>query len=1490
MNPSGHRHPDGLARSVAVVLLLLAGAGTSPAFVPGTNALFFDGQNDYVTFTNPPALGLTQFTLETWFRRDGPGATANTGSGGFLAVPLITKGRGEQETPAALNMNYFFGVLPDGRLAGDFEEGSGGPNPGLNHPVTGITATVTGVWYHAAATYDGTNWALFLNGAPETTTFVGRPLEPLSAQHAGLASAFDSAGTPSGYFHGVLDEVRVWNHARPAQQISNAMNLEILAAPGLVARWELNEGGGPSAFDVSGNNVTGSLSNGPVWIVAGATNAPPDPPAPLAPASNAVNLATAPLLRALVSDPDSAGLTVTFWGRATPTNSGPDFTLVALPDTQFYASSLNGGSPAIFRAQTDWIVSNRLARNIAFVTQLGDCVQNGDNGGDDAEWRAATNALYRLENPLLTLLPDGIPYGVAVGNHDQSPVGAATGASFFYNLYFGTQHFLPFPYYGGNYSTNNDNHYELFSAGGLDFVVVHLEYDTGAASTNAPVYAWANGVLQAHAARRAIVVSHHIVNSGFNATFSAQGQAMYDALKANTNLFLMLSGHVSPPEGQRTNVFDGRTVWAVMSDYQGRANGGDGWLRLYEFSPSNNVIRAQTYSPWLDQFETDADSRFDIPYAMSTPFVPLGTNAVAAGTPASFIWSGLAPDTGYEWFATVSDGVSAVAGPVWRFATAATNLALVSTGAVWRYLDNGSNQGTNWIPAAFADSGWSNGPAQLGYGDGDEATVVNGGPSGNRYITTYYRRQFAVSDPAAFTSLRATLLYDDGGVVYLNGAEAFRANMPAGAVAFDTLAASTATDNSLQTNFLSPTLLIAGTNMVAVEIHQRSATSSDSSFDFSLTGLNAPLAANVTRGPYLQLGTPTNLLIRWRTDVATDSRVRFGTNVANLNLSVTDATVTANHEVRLDGLSPSTRYFYDVGSSSSVLAGGDTNHFFLTPPPRGTPKPTRVWVIGDAGTAGRGGATDIANQTAVRDAYYNFTGTNHTDLWLQLGDNAYNSGTDAQYQAAVFDMYAALLRQSVTWPTLGNHDTAGSTAYVDTYPYFDIFTLPRNGEAGGVASGTEHYYSFDHANIHFICLDSMTANRATNGPMANWLRADLADTTNTWIIAFWHHPPYTKGSHNSDTETELIQMRTNFLPILEAGGVDLVLTGHSHSYERSFLLDGHYGPTAPVNTFVPAMKLDGGSGREDGTGAYGKPRGPVGRRGAVYAVAGSSGQISGGNLNHVAMFISLNQLGSMVLDVNGHRLDAKFLRENGATADYFTLLKTNNAPTAASAGFTLLQDATTNLTLNVADTNADILAFSAAAPPARGLLGGWNAATRRIPYTPAHGFTGADSFTFTVSDGLATSSFATVTLNVIPLADADADGIPDSWEAAMGVSNPALDPDGDGWTTLQEYQANTDPMNADAALRFPSVTRNASGHFVVTWASVGGTRYRVKFSNGDANGNYNGVFTDLVRVVEAEMDPAPVGTVSTMSFTDDFTLTGGAPPQGRRYFRVGVVK
>lgn len=415
-------------------------------------------------------------------------------------------------------------------------------------------------------------------------------------------------------------------------------------------------------------------------------------------------------------------------------------------------------------------------------------------------------------------------------------------------------------------------------------------------------------------------------------------------------------------------------------------------------------------------------------------------------------------------------------------------------------------------------------------------------------------------------------------------------------------------------------------------------------------------AQTLTRGPYLQMGTATSQTIRWRTDTPTDSLLQLGFAPAALNLSTDLATSTTEHIVTASGLLPSTRYYYAIGTSTTRLAGADADHFFVTPPADGATSAFRAWVLGDAGTAGPTGTN--ANQAAVRDAYATFNDTRYTNLILMLGDNAYNTGSDAEYQNAVFNMYAPFLRQTNLWSTIGNHETAQATSIdVDSIPYFSIFSFPGNGEAGGLASGTEKYYSFNFGNAHFVCLDSMTSDRSPGGAMLTWLEADLAANRQTWTVAYWHHPPYSKGSHDSDTESQLIEMRENALPILESHGVDLVLSGHSHSYERSYLIGGHYGSSA---SWDPSRMLkNGGSGRTGETGAYIK-RADAPRR-AVYAVTGSAGQTSGGLLNHPAMFVSLNKLGSMVLDFNGNRLDASFVRESGAVADSFSIVKPNGA-------------------------------------------------------------------------------------------------------------------------------------------------------------------------------------------------------------------------------------
>jgi hypothetical protein len=151
--------------------------------------------------------------------------------------------------------------------------------------------------------------------------------------------------------------------------------------------------------------------------------------------------------------------------------------------------------------------------------------------------------------------------------------------------------------------------------------------------------------------------------------------------------------------------------------------------------------------------------------------------------------------------------------------------------------------------------------------------------------------------------------------------------------------------------------------------------------------------------------------------------------------------------------------------------------------------------------------------------------------------------------------------------------------------------------------------------------------------MLDWLTADLAANELDWTIVFTHYPPYSKGSHNSDTLWHSQQLREHFLPVLEAGGVDLLLTGHSHGHERSYLLDGHYGDSS---TFSPTHQVDDGDGYLYGDGVYHKPTaGPAPHEGAVYIVAGSSSRTAPGTYDHPAMFRSEQTLGSVALTIDG---------------------------------------------------------------------------------------------------------------------------------------------------------------------------------------------------------------------------------------------------------------
>jgi hypothetical protein len=240
-------------------------------------------------------------------------------------------------------------------------------------------------------------------------------------------------------------------------------------------------------------------------------------------------------------------------------------------------------------------------------------------------------------------------------------------------------------------------------------------------------------------------------------------------------------------------------------------------------------------------------------------------------------------------------------------------------------------------------------------------------------------------------------------------------------------------------------------------------------------------------------------------------------------------------------------------------------------------------------------------------------------------------------------------------------------------------------------------------------------------------------------------------------------------------------------------------------------------------------------------------------------------------------------------------LRLEQSPVATNLKVAVKADSTTNFSLVATGPAGTTLTFQITTLPTNGLLSGFNPATGAIQYTPAHAYSGADSFTFTASNGITNSGPATVRISVNALIDSDHDGIPNYWELQNGLNldpfdslDANADPDHDGVSNLNEYLANTNPNASNSVFRILAIIQNPLGHTVITWASVGAVRYRVQYCNGTTGGAFN--FLDLARPANLEIDPATPESTSTMTFTDDFTLTAPPPPGLTRFYRIKLVQ
>ena len=233
----------------------------------------------------------------------------------------------------------------------------------------------------------------------------------------------------------------------------------------------------------------------------------------------------------------------------------------------------------------------------------------------------------------------------------------------------------------------------------------------------------------------------------------------------------------------------------------------------------------------------------------------------------------------------------------------------------------------------------------------------------------------------------------------------------------------------------------------------------------------------------------------------------------------------------------------------------------------------------------------------------------------------------------------------------------------------------------------------------------------------------------------------------------------------------------------------------------------------------------------------------------------------------------------------------NRPPVASNEVVHVQGDIASPLKLRGSDPEGSPLTFQIVVLPIYGLISGFNSTAGTFTYTPAHAFARTDRIIFNVTDGSFTSSSAALQIMVVPPPDSDGDGIPDYWEQAHSLSStdPAdgqLDLDHDGRTNFQEYIANTDPQKSNSVFRIATAVRNSAGQNVITWNSIGGTRYAVQFADGAPQ---PGAFHEIPRPVPLEMDPHPIGSSQSMTFVDDFSATGTPPATSARYYRIRVI-
>jgi fibronectin type 3 domain-containing protein len=1131
--------------TAAVVVVLVAGGGAGAA--PAPTALQLNGSSQYVTFGAAPGLGVTQFTLETWFKRTGAGVGTGTGTGGITsAIPLITKGRAEAETPANLNMNYFLGIdVTSGRLVADYEDTAGG----ANHPVTGTTVVTSNVWHHAAVTFSGTALTLYLDGVAEGTVLVTAMPESTSIQHAALGTALNSTGVAAGFFQGILDEARIWNVARSALEISGSRNQEITSAPGLIARWGLNEGAGATIGDSTGNLNVGTAANSPTW----STDVPTLTAAPawnsglyLGGASGYVTFGAAPSLAA-------AQFTLETWFKRTGTGVG----------TSTGAGGVTSAVPLVTKGRAEAEGSNvDMNYFLGIDTATNKLAVDFEEGASGASpglnhpliantvitnnvWHHAaatydgqTWKLYldgALDGSLVVGQPprsDSIQHA-ALGTAMTS-TGAAAG--FFQGV---IDEARIWNYARSQAQIQATKDFEVSSGSG---VVGRWGLNEGGGTSAATSFGTANGTVV-----NAGWVAGAPVSPGGDATPPAQPQGLTAtpgngsvSLGWNANTDTDLRGYnlyrsTSTPVSTSGTPLNGATALTSTSYVDNGVTNGttyyytvvavdNSWNtsapsaeasatpqgppapHALEFNGANQyVTMGQATSLDAAQFTLETwFKRTGAGVGTSTgtggvTAVPLITKGRAeAETPANLnmnYFLGIDPSSGVlvaDFEDTAGGGNHPVSGTtvisqnVWHHASATFD------GSYWRlYLDgvldaklavSATPESTSIQHAALAAAMTSTGAA-AGFFQGD----LDEARIWNYARTGVQIRSSRNSEITSASGLLARFGMNEGsGTTVTNSAGSPNGTAVGGPTWIEGYGFPQDT-----------TAPAAAQNLAAAPDDSSANLTWTANGEADLAGYNLYRS---TSSPVSTGGTPVNGIDLIRGTSYTDT-----------------------------GLTNGTTYYYVLvavdGSNNSSAASSEAS---VTPAP------------GDPVFVGAGDIADCS-RTQDMDTAAVISGMPNASAFT-IGDNAYPNGT-----ATDFTCYDATWGafKNRTRPALGNHDYANGASSADGY--FDYFNGAGNftGPAGDRDKG---YYSYDVGDYwHVVVLNSEcyyfpVCNTATQ---EQWLRSDLAAHASRNVIAITHRPRWSSGPSRPGLTT-----LQPFWQALYDYGADLVLVGHDHQYER----------------------------------------------------------------------------------------------------------------------------------------------------------------------------------------------------------------------------------------------------------------------------------------------------------------------------------------------------